>query len=73
MTPLEIKIELLKRDITISSIAKELGVSVNAVSQVIRKIFVSQRIMRAVAAAIDRKPHVVFPEYFVRNDLADGS
>lgn len=68
MTPLEIKIELMKRGITMRSIALDLGVSVTAVSQVVRRGFVSQNIMRTVAEAIGKKPRQVFPEYFARKD-----
>ena len=73
MTPLEIKIALMKRGVTMRSIAQGLGVSVNAVSQVVRGGFVSERIMRAVAAAIELKPRQVFPEYFARKDRSARS
>lgn len=73
MTTLEIKTELLKKGITLSSIAKQVGVSVVAVSQVIHNRSVSRRIMIAVATAIDQDPKDVFPKHFKFKNVATGS
>lgn len=66
MTPEEIRIELFKRRITMAEIANGLKPPVHrsAVSQVISKDIVSNRIMAAVSCAIGRSPVQVFPEYF---------
>ena len=64
MTPIEIKIELLKRrkQTNMTRIGRELGVSHQAVQRVIERDSVSERIMVAVAAAIGQPPEIVFPE-----------
>jgi len=66
MTPDEIKLELFRRRkrVSMSGIAKSLGVSRQAVSAVIDRKFVSDRIMRAVAKAIDRDVRYVFPQHY---------
>ena len=72
MTPEEIKIELFKRRkrITYSEIGKGLGVSRQAVHQVIDRKWTSIRIMEAVANAIGRDKEYVFPEYFLKKKKA---
>lgn len=66
MTPNEIKIEIYKRrladGLTITQIANSLGVSKQAVSIVIERRQTSRRIAQAVADAIGRPLHEVFPE-----------
>ena len=64
MSPEEIRIEFLKRrkQINMSQVSRKLGVSPQAVQRVIDRDSVSQRIMVAVAAAIDHPVHIVFPE-----------
>jgi len=64
MIPLDIQYELKKRGIMQKDIAQDLGLSENTVSKVINKIIISDRIMRAVAQAIERDHHEVFPEYY---------
>ena len=65
MTPEEIKIELFKRrkrPTHYGTIAATVGVTRQAVHQVIERKFISLRIMDAIAAAIDRHRLEVFPE-----------
>lgn len=64
MKPLEIQFELKKLKITQKKIAEELGVSEMIVSKVINKQMVSDRVMRAVAKAINWDHRAVFPEYY---------
>ena len=68
MTPEEIRVELFKRRRTINhtQIAKGLGVSRQAIYQVIDRKFVSIRIMEAVAAAVGKHRNEVFPDYFLK-------
>jgi len=68
MTSEEIRLELFKRrkQITMASIARELGVSHVAIINVIDKKMVSNRIMEAVAQAIGKDKEYVFPEYFLK-------
>jgi lambda repressor-like predicted transcriptional regulator len=64
MTPLEIKVALLKRGVSMRAIARRLGVSANSVSLVANKRMVSRRIMDAIANAVGTDRASVFPEYF---------
>jgi transcriptional regulator with XRE-family HTH domain len=73
MTPFEIKVILMKKRISMRSIARELGVSANAVSLVVNKKSVSQRVMDKIADVIDSDKRVVFPEYFENFDRAVNS
>ena len=63
MTPTEIKIELFKRKITLTSIGKGLGVSEQAVHRVIGRNSTSERIMEKIADAIIYPKEQVFPEH----------
>ena len=65
MSPLEIKLELYKRrpDVNMAKIGRKLNVSQQAVQRVIERDTVSQRIMLAIAEAIERPPELVFPEH----------
>ena len=66
MTPSEIKQEIFKRrpeGLTQSSIARQVGVTKQAVLNVIEKRNPSRRIAQAVADAIERPLAEVFPEY----------
>ena len=65
MNPFRIQFELKKRGITQKQIAVEEGKSEMAVSKVIYKRMVSNRLMRAVAQKIEKDPISVFPEYFL--------
>jgi len=73
MDPLEIQYELKKRKKTQKQLAEELGVSEMTVSAVINKQRVSNRVMRAVSAAIDRDHIDVFPEYYYGPKLRSTS
>jgi lambda repressor-like predicted transcriptional regulator len=61
----DIKTELFRRrrDVSMASIARELGVSRQVVNLVVSRKGVSQRIAQAVASAIGREFCDVFPEY----------
>lgn len=65
MTPLEIKIELLKKSISQSKIARQVGVSPMAISLVVNKQRYIPRIMKAIAKTIGKDPVSVFPEYYL--------
>jgi len=65
MTPHEIKVEIYKRrpdGLTITSIAKGLGVHKQAVANIIERRQKSMRIAQAVAEAIGRPLEEVFPD-----------
>ncbi|MBW2623168.1 MAG: helix-turn-helix domain-containing protein [Deltaproteobacteria bacterium] len=68
MQPEEIRLELFKKrkKVSMSSIARDLGVTRQAVGYVIDRAFVSNRIMEAVANALDKDKKYVFPEYFLK-------
>jgi len=69
MTPIEIKIELMRRrnSTNISKISRDLKVTPAAVHRVIERNSVSERIMMAVARAIELPPSMVFPEHQFKN------
>jgi DNA-binding XRE family transcriptional regulator len=65
MKPHEIKVEIYRRrpeGLTITSIAKSIGVTKQAVSLIIERRQSSARIAQAVADAIERPLEEVFPE-----------
>lgn len=64
MTPTEIRIEFIKRreHTSMAKLARKLGVSHQAVQRIIDGESVSERIMIAVAEAIDIPPEKVFPD-----------
>jgi hypothetical protein len=68
MTSEEIKLELfkLRKQVNLSKIAKSLDppVSPQAVHLVVEKKTISARIMKAVAAAIEKDVKYVFPNIF---------
>ena len=65
MHPADIQAALKKKKITQKEIAKELGVSEMAVSMVINKRMVSERIIRVVADKVERDPLVIFHEHYL--------
>lgn len=67
MTPLEIKIELMKARISQADIARDCGVSRSQVNRVIGNQCVSDHVRRAVAAAIGKCVENVWPEYYQRS------
>ena len=68
MTPMEIKVELLKKGISMSAVGRHLNppVSPSAVSQAIHRKYISNRIMRAVADAIGKDVRYVFSDYYFK-------
>jgi len=63
MTPFEIKVALMKENVSMRSIARKLGVSANSVSLVVNRRMVSRRIMKEIADAIRTDKDFVFPEH----------
>ena len=68
MEPENIRLELFKRrkKTSMSKIAKDLGVSHQAVSAVVAGELISERIMIAVADAIGHDPKYVWPDRFLK-------
>uniref|UniRef100_A0A6M3KPT9 Putative transcription regulatory protein n=1 Tax=viral metagenome TaxID=1070528 RepID=A0A6M3KPT9_9ZZZZ len=66
MTPLEIQFELKKRGKMQKDIADRVGVSGMTVSKVIHRLTVSDRVMREIAAAIEKDHREVFADYYFR-------
>lgn len=64
MTPLEIKIAMMKSGITQRQLARELGINHNTVYLVINKGLTSRRIMEAISKAIGIDKSIVFPNKF---------
>jgi DNA-binding NarL/FixJ family response regulator len=62
MTPTEIRIELLRRGITMSDIARQLGCSRQNVQHTIRGRQRSLRVRQAVAAAIGKQTQDVWSD-----------
>jgi lambda repressor-like predicted transcriptional regulator len=60
MTPFEIKIALMKEGVSMRSLARKLGVSVNAISLVVNRRMVSRRIMDEISRAIKLDRAAVF-------------
>lgn len=61
ISPIERKVALLREGVTITSLARRLGVTVTQVSQVVLGKRRSARIEAAVAAAIHVAPEDAFP------------
>jgi transcriptional regulator with XRE-family HTH domain len=66
MHPADIQAALKKNKITQKEIAEALDVSEMAVSLVINKIMVSDRIMKAISEKVQKDPFMVFHEYYLR-------
>ena len=64
MTPLDIKIELMRAGISQADIARECRVSRSQVSRVIGNQCVSDHVRRAVATAIGKGVENIWPEYY---------
>lgn len=62
MQTIDIKVNLLRKGKSMRSIAREIGVSANAVSLVVKHKLISRRIMEAIATALDLDVLTVFPE-----------
>ena len=67
MSPIEIKIELMKRRIKMADIGRQLNVSAPAIQRVIERDSVSERIMMSISKAIYFPPETVFPEHQFRD------
>ncbi|WP_319525729.1 helix-turn-helix domain-containing protein [uncultured Desulfosarcina sp.] len=67
MTPLDIKIELLRAGISQADIARECGVSRSQVNRVIGNLCVSDHVRRTIATAIGKGVENVWPEYYQRS------
>ena len=70
MTPFEIKVALLKNGVSMAEVGRRLDPPVHpsTVSRVIKRHFVSRRVMDAVADAIDRDVKYVFADYFFKSN-----
>ncbi len=66
MTPAKIQYLLKKNGLTQKALAQRIGVCEMTVSRVINKMPISDRVMRAVAAAVERPVQNVFPEYYLQ-------
>jgi lambda repressor-like predicted transcriptional regulator len=64
MTPNRIQYELKEHGVTQKALAQKIGVGEIHVSCVVRKLRISDRVMRAVAEAICAPVQSVFPEYY---------
>jgi len=62
----DIQAALKKQGVTQTALSDELEVSGQAISNVIHRVSVSDRIMRAISTAIGKDPREVFPEYYLR-------
>jgi lambda repressor-like predicted transcriptional regulator len=61
MTPLEIKIELLKAGISIRQLARQEGVSHTAISYTIHGVNKGMRLREAVARALGKRLEEIWP------------
>lgn len=73
MQPLEIQYELKKRGIAQKQIAADNKVSQMAISKVINRSLVSDRLMRVVSELLGEDHRLVFPEYYLRPALRNTS
>ncbi len=64
MTPTEIKIELLRHNVTQTEIARGCNVSCGHINRVIGRMSVSDHVQRAVAKAIGQPVEKIFPERY---------
>jgi transcriptional regulator with XRE-family HTH domain len=65
MHPADIQAALKRKKITQKEIAQGLKVSQMAVSLVVNKRMVSDRLMKAISEKIERDPLVIFSEYYL--------
>ncbi len=63
MSPVEIKVALLRKGITQTAIANEIGVAITSVNRVIAGLNTSHRIADAVSDAVGKPKKEVFPNY----------
>jgi len=62
MTPIQIRAEMMLNNITVTAIARKLGVKQPTVSQVIYGVRPTLRIREAVATAIKKTVDEIWPE-----------
>ena len=65
MTPLEIRIEMLRKGVTQSSIARTLNVSPSAIRHIIEGTHVSHRIRQAIASALEMDIKKLWPSVYL--------
>lgn len=71
MTPKEIKIELMKADVSQAQIAQECDVSHTQVWRIIHKPeVVSDKVRRCIASHIGRDVADIWPEYYLARAVA---
>lgn len=61
MKPNEIRSEMIRKEVTVTSIAKKLGIKQPAVSQVIYGVRRNPRIREAIANAIEKPVSALWP------------
>ena len=64
MHPADIQSALKKKGHTQKSVAKHLGVTEMAISRVIHRMLITDRLMREIANIIGKDHKKVFPEYY---------
>lgn len=72
MHPADVKAALEKRNLTLSDIARQLGISRNAVRQALYPLR-SERVEKAIAEALELPLHVVFPDRYPPKGDSDHS
>ena len=70
MTPLEIKIALMKAGITQAEIARKRKVSPALVCLVIKSKLISTQVMQEIAKAINKDVAEIWPDYFSKKKPA---
>lgn len=65
MTPTEIRIEMLKKEVSLVSVARACGVTTTSVYRVIEGTIVSDRVRRALADAIGIDIRRIWPDPYL--------
>lgn len=66
MTPTEIRIEMLRHDVSQAAIARSLHVSKTTVGRVIENLTVSDRVRKAIAEAIGIDVKLIWPSSYLK-------
>jgi lambda repressor-like predicted transcriptional regulator len=66
--PVQIRVELIKKGVSQSALARELGVWPSTIGKIIDGLSASDRIRRAIAAAIGRDVREIWPSAYLRPD-----
>ena len=66
MSPVEIKIAMMRKGVSQRELARKLGVTQPTIHHIIYKRAVSARIMPVIAEAIGQDVKYVFPEHFLK-------